>query len=290
MYTVELEYKYDPNSNRTADIACVKSNGDLLCIFEICHSNPTLESSRPNGTDWFEFDAQRVMEIVENGINKSSNITFECTRKVYKCGACIDTSLSKEKGIIYFNQRGAGCGKTYESCQLLQSSDKKYNSKTTFFYLTKMNSAVEVIYTEMMDQYSSGRLEELELLSGKDKHQDFTGKKYIIPFKNKKDGRKIQVCIGTIDSFANAVYDKNERVQHYDRFKGIILMIRDGKMDLMDDERLYYAGKNYILSKECLVVIDEAQDLGKEYIQAFDVISQKTNIDIYVIGDKLQSI
>ena len=37
-------------------------------------------------------------------------------------------------------------------------------------------------------------------------------------------------------------------------------------------------------------MIDEAQDLGEEYIEAFNTIITHTNIDVYVIGDKLQSI
>ena len=49
--------------------------------------------------------------------------------------------------ILYHNQRGAGCGKTYESIQLLLSD--KFAHKDIFIYLTKMHSAKEVIYNEL---------------------------------------------------------------------------------------------------------------------------------------------
>jgi len=53
--------------------------------------------------------------------------------------------------VLYHNQRGAGCGKTYESIQLLQNSDT-FRHKTVFIYLTKMHSAKEVIYNEFKEQ------------------------------------------------------------------------------------------------------------------------------------------
>ena len=43
----------------------------------------------------------------------------------------------RELGKIYINQRGAGCGKTYESIQL--KNDEKFKDKEFFIYLTKMN-------------------------------------------------------------------------------------------------------------------------------------------------------
>lgn len=42
---------------------------------------------------------------------------------------------------LFHNQRGAGCGKTYESIQLLQSN----NDKDIFIYLTKMHSAKKLL-------------------------------------------------------------------------------------------------------------------------------------------------
>jgi len=44
------------------------------------------------------------------------------------------------------------------------------------------------------------------------------------------------------------------------------------------------------LNNKCLIIIDEAQDLDSKYIYAFEELINKTGIDLYIIGDKLQSI
>jgi hypothetical protein len=51
-----------------------------------------------------------------------------------------------------------------------------------------------------------------------------------------------------------------------------------------------YGDSSFELNKNCLIIIDEAQDLGPEYIEAICSIMRNTYIDTYVIGDKLQSI
>ena len=284
-----------PSTNRRADIACIGNDDKLLYIFEICYTNPTLETSRPKDVEWFDIDAKEIIiqlnanEIIDytqDGIKKDTEIVLECKRK-FLCDNCwSNTIFNDPKGLIYFNQRGAGCGKTYESIQLLNSEDPNYVDKTVFIYLTKMNSAVKVVYDELISQYDNGKLDGLTMVNSKNGY--CWNKKYVIPFTTKT--KKIQVLIGTIDSFAWAVHSKEDNVCHYDKFKGIILTIRNGDLDLKEGNITYYANKETILSKDCLIIIDEAQDLGKEYIEAFDKIIEKTNIDVYVIGDKLQSI
>ena len=118
------------------------------------------------------------------------------------------------KGIIYFNQRGAGCGKTYESIQILQDKDKFIN-KELFIYLTKMHSAKDVIYNELKDQEKRNQLSELKLTE-----DNINGKQYTISFVSKN--KKIEIIIGTIDSFNYAVVDKTKTINNPDYFKGII--------------------------------------------------------------------
>jgi hypothetical protein len=48
-------------------------------------------------------------------------------------------------------QRGAGCGKTYESIQLIRA-DSKFSEKSFLIYLTKQHSAKTVIKAEHDDQ------------------------------------------------------------------------------------------------------------------------------------------
>ena len=148
-----------------------------------------------------------------------------------------------------------------------------------------MHSAKEVIYNELKEQEARGQLNILEIVE----NDNNTGKQYKISYINKETNKEIIIIIGTIDSFNYAVVDKNKIIKHNDYFKGIVKTIRNGFLSTKDS-KINYAGKKPSLNKKCLIVIDEAQDLGEEYIEAFNTIITHTNIDVYVIGDKLQSI
>lgn len=180
-------------------------------------------------------------------------------------------------GQIYLNQRGAGCGKTYESIQLM--NDPRFQYKTTFIYLTKMHSAKEVIYSEIQQQEATFKYLKMEM-------NDPSGKQYKISFL-KKDAT-INVLIGTIDSFTYAMADKTVPIDDQDYFRGIVNTIQCG--NIVSPEIVKYAQQHMHLNRKTLVIIDEAQDLEPNYIKAFESLITKTNIDVYVIGDKLQSI
>jgi len=191
-----------------------------------------------------------------------------------------------EHGVVYHNQRGAGCGKTFESIQLLQN-EEKFKHKETFIYLTKVHSAKEVIYNELIEQYKRGLLINLKKEENYDDNS-IDSKQYKIEYTNKITNKNIQVIIGTIDSFAFAVGDK--QINDRDYFGGLIKSIKEGYINTSKDGTINYARKKTKLNKNCLIIIDEAQDLGPEYIEAFNKIISVTGIDVYVIGDKLQSI
>jgi hypothetical protein len=194
--------------------------------------------------------------------------------KLYNFGEIVQTTL-------YFNQRGAGCGKTYESIQLLQNNDTFANVKT-FIYLTKVHSAVHVIYSELLDQYKSNKLN--ITINNKSKN----GKQYLMDYE--VNDKKCQIIIGTIDSFVHALGDgKNHIDNSNDFFGSISKKIRDGLIDFNYGCKRY-GGINVDFSKECLVIIDEAQDLEPYYVEAMSTIMRSTYISVYVIGDKLQSL
>lgn len=195
-------------------------------------------------------------------------------------------TIQIQSGIIYHNQRGAGCGKTYESIQLLQN-DARFKDKDTFLYLTKVHSAKEVIYNELMDQYGKGKLSKLEI----EKQHDTKGinnKQYKIKFHNNESDKSITIIIGTIDSFAYAI--GNKQINDKDYFLGIVKSIKDGHVQTTKTGGITYAKNDIKLNQKCLVLIDEAQDLDCTYIEACSRIINVTNIDAYIIGDKLQSI
>ncbi len=178
---------------------------------------------------------------------------------------------------IYFNQRGAGCGKTYESIQLL-NSDTIFREKTFFIYLTKMHSAKEVIKKEFMEQLENGKLQNIE-----EWEDEYHNKQHRITFtKNEKECKMI---IATIDAFMYRLGDKNNTDSDF--FRGIITSIKSG---YESSNRISMAGTTINLSKQTLIIIDEAQDLSPEYIEAISKKMLTTHYDCYVIGDKLQSI
>ncbi len=186
--------------------------------------------------------------------------------------------------VLYYNQRGAGCGKTYESIQLLDKSTI-FEHKDTFIFLTKMHSAKEVIYNELKEQYERGSLSNLEL---PDDDDDIVGKQYLIKYKNNKNNKNCTLIIGTIDSFMYAIGNKDIRDNDY--FSGIVKSIKNGFINTGKDGTIKYTSEKPKLNKNCLIIIDEAQDLEHRYIEAISNIMRNTYVDTYVIGDKLQSI
>ena len=291
-----IEYKFSHNDNtKFADVAYLDDNGKISYIFEIYYSHKTNESDRPE--PWFELDAKDLIDKFNNSDSKS--IEIRCIREK-KCDDCNVQKPEMEKcrrnGVIYFNQRGAGCGKTYESIQLMDK-DERFNEKTTFIYLTKMHSAKEVIYNELKDQGSCGKLKSLKLLEStlddSKKEKEPEKKQYKLSYIkiDDKSGeeKEIEVIIGTIDSFTYAIAERDKIEETNDYFIGILKTISKGGFSVQDS-KIRYAGANPCINNNCLIIIDEAQDLINEYMKAFNRIIEETDIDLYVIGDKLQSI
>ena len=287
---VEQEYGFIYNGhNRTADIACVtKTPENIECIFEICNTHKTAEEKRPE--PWFEFDASDLCDKLQQ-VSINNSLVLNCIRDRFTqgnesygyCNECDFEIAEKDKGKIYFNQRGAGCGKTYESIQLIKG--ESFKTKRTFIYLTKMRSAKDVIFAEFESQIQRG-----VFLGYKVLQKENTGNQYAIILQN-PDKILIKIIIGTIDSFTYAIRNKNKIFSGgSDFFQKLVKDIRDGDMTDDVDGTVAYASTRIKLTKDCLVIIDEGQDLEKEYIEAFQKIIDRTGIDTYIIGDKLQSI
>jgi len=283
------EYRFEYNGNiKIADVAYL-TNKDISYIFEIYNTHKTNEKDRPE--PWFEIDASKLIDVFNGLESPYTSITLECIKN-YKCDLCfsIDCSDNKivtiqdnEPGIIYFNQRGAGCGKTYESIQNILNPI--FSDKTIFIYLTKMHTAKDVIYDELIQQEKSGRLSRLSINKG----EHICGKQYTITFINNESKNKITVIIGTIDSFNYAVVDKQNIKPHIDYFKGIVQSIINGYISTHCGQ-IKYARGNPTLNKKCLITIDEFQDISEQHINAFEKLLIETNIDVYCIGDELQSL
>lgn len=185
---------------------------------------------------------------------------------------------------LYHNQRGAGCGKTYESIQLL-SNDERFQHKRTFIYLTKAHSAKEVIYNEFMEQHTEGKLINIDMC---DNNIEVSGKQYKLSYKDLRSREDCCIIIGTIDSFMYALGNKQNKQKDF--FEGLIESIKLGHLEVNSNGVTKYARSAIHLNKKCLLLIDETQDLNKNYIEAIAQIMRNTYIDAYIIGDKLQSI
>lgn len=202
--------------------------------------------------------------------------------------------------VLYHNQLGAGCGKTYDSIQLLNSSEK-FKHKTLFIYLTMQHSAKEVIYGELKDQFNAGQLTSLKIDTNSDDDYENDnndeigtkkGKQYVINYINTSTNKECKIIIGTIDSFMWTLGDKSASARGNDFFYELVKSIRDksGKLFKSKNCNIRYAGDTHELNKQSLIIIDEAQDLRPTYIEAICRIMRDTYMDAYVIGDKLQSI
>ena len=292
-YKILLNYTFQYNQlNRTADIVCLNEKDKIEFIIEICNRVQLGCERRPE--PWYEINA---LEIIHKNYAET-NVHFRCIRQKYsneltrlEYGFCQECECRPYDGTIYFNQRGAGCGKTYESIQLIQT---RFKDKNTFLYLTKMHSAREVIYSEFVDQFENKQLFKTSFVI---LEKNNIGKQYIIRFQNIKTQEICTAIIGTIDSFTYAIQNRNKIMSKGDDFfMEIVRRIRSHSVDnpelLLDKENrtIRYAQGTMSLTERTLVIIDEGQDLEQTYIEAFQNIITFTGIDTYVIGDKLQSI
>jgi hypothetical protein len=84
--TLEHRFTYN-NAVKIADVAHTL-NGEIQCIYEICHTHKTSDEDRPE--PWVEIDAESLIKSVNNKIAVLHNIVFNilCKRR-YKCDSCI---------------------------------------------------------------------------------------------------------------------------------------------------------------------------------------------------------
>jgi hypothetical protein len=180
---------------------------------------------------------------------------------------------------IYVKQQGAGNGKTYGIIQLLGDIDYKHYD--TFIYLTKQHSAKEVIRSEFRDQQEKNLLENINIIDEEDKN-----KKYIYNYIN--DNKECKMIIGTIDSFIYSLADKS--ISGVDKFKRMALSIIEEEIKTTKNGYIKYAGNDIVLNKRMIIICDEMQDVHENYMKALIKISRETYTDLYIVGDKLQSI
>jgi len=89
-----LEYRFEYNGTKIADVAYI-DNGEIICIFEICHRHKTKTENRPE--PWFEIDALLFIQNM-NDINLSE-IQVPCIR-YEKCDDCIQKENTDKQSLL----------------------------------------------------------------------------------------------------------------------------------------------------------------------------------------------
>lgn len=261
-----------------ADVACLNTGGSIDWIVEIMATHPTSEMRRI-GYDYYDLKALEVIDLY-NRWKHDPEIELYITSHREFCQQC----LLERRGKIYLSQRGAGCGKTYDSIELMKK--KEFSRKTCFIYISKMHSAKDVIFAEFKNQYGS-QIEEYE-------KEGRTGKQYVRLYKNNVD-IIITVIIGTIDSFLYAL-SRGAKKMCYEMQDQWLSTIKE----YSDDEvfnvgrSFYYGGVRFSLDSGTIVTIDESQDIinigNFNAVDAIASFSYRCGFDIKMIGDVLQSI
>jgi hypothetical protein len=267
---------------------------DPINIINISNNRFILEFTYNNSWKYANFISNDIIFInVEDNIykirpslvkNKMVEINGFKTKTEFitdlKNNMIYEDELPPIQSYLYHNQRGAGCGKTFESIQLL-NDDPRFNHKRTFIYLTKAHSAKEVIANEFMGQFNNGMLSNIE-----DIDDDISENKKQYKINYKKNEEDYTIIIGTIDSFIWSI-SKNRSNGGNNFFQTLVKSISDA---IEINNNISYAQSSISLNKKCLIIIDEAQDLEVSYIYAMFRIMRDTYIDVYTIGDKLQSL
>jgi len=180
---------------------------------------------------------------------------------------------------LYIRQQGAGNGKTFGIIRMLEDDNNLHYKN--FIYITKQHSAKHIIKTEFENQKDSFKyFRDIKIIPD--------GKKYIIKYFNEKSQQNCQIVISTIDSFTYSIGNKNHT--YYDKFEGLIYSIMDGYIETTTCGTIQFARINPKLNKETLLVIDEFQDPPEHYAKAIIQIMRNKYIDVFIVGDKLQSI
>ena len=254
-----------PISGGFADIAILR-NGEVILLIEVAYTHRTL--SRPGR--WIEVRALRVEEERGNCLYDEKICGSLTTSRVDPLSGP-ERKTADCQGSFRIQQRGAGCGKTYGIIQILKTEPAYDN----YIYLTKMNTAKTVIYEELLAQQKQGFIcEDFHQISGPEG-------KYIFRREDKR------IVIGTVDSFIYQFFDVTAPTHSTkDYFENICRNMLTKPLP----QEINYARGQIVFDCRTLVIIDEAQDLGKSYYEVFLKMSHESSINILAVGDKLQSI
>lgn len=183
---------------------------------------------------------------------------------------------------LYIKQQGAGNGKTYGIIQNIIAPEFAHYENIIF--VTKAHSAKTIVNKEFKEQFEANKLCGLAI----DSFEYTKTNKYVIKCHNIENGSKKLIIMGTIDSLMYTLGNKEHN--GLDMFEGIINSIIDDHIETKNNSGLINYGAYFKLNKNTCLFVDEMQDLTPDYAKAILQIMRNRYIDVYAVGDKLQSI
>ena len=302
-YVVELQHsrielrevrnrKHDYNIHNKEIIWVIDGNNKINVISNKTNSRTYLEFTGYNNWKYDSFKDYKIIFIdIKNKIyvifpNLIKNNMFDVIKPFdkYEFIKLLKTDVNQIfKDIepqcnLYIKQQGAGNGKTFGIIQAIDNNDD-FELYKSFIIVSKQHSAKTIIYNEFKEQYLQGLLtniKDIEFIENEN------NKQYMIIY-NKNDCKcKIVIC--TIDSLFFKLGNFNN--SYSNKFEGLIASI----IDDFNKDRVIYNSIDFKLNKNLCLIIDETQDLSKNYGEAIINIMKHSYIDAYLVGDKLQSI
>jgi len=224
-------------------------------------------------------DVRNNMIDVEEPIDKQTFIDYLKTDN-----AVIHAVNKPPQCKMYIKQQGAGNGKTYNIIQML--GDDTFENYKYFVMVTKQHSAKYQIYNEFKKQVDNKSISNILL----EEEPVEKNRKHIIKYKNLKTGADCSIIICTIDSLMSKLASGALTDKSINAFEANIAAIINGFIESNDISKLIYHNAFLKLNKEFCLICDETQDLPDIYGEALVQIMRDRYIDLYVVGDRLQSL
>jgi hypothetical protein len=172
---------------------------------------------------------------------------------------------------VVVRQQGAGNGKSYELIRSILAGD------ADAIVLTKPHTNKDMLYAEIMAAATTA-------------HARSKNRAWIVGFHG-TDGVPRRAIFATVDSFMFAIGDPTRGGRAFDSAVRSVdeeQLARSVPRD-EDGAWLTFKGERVRVDRS-VVLVDEAQDLGLEYVRALEAYARHTESRVVLIGDKLQSI
>ena len=172
---------------------------------------------------------------------------------------------------VVVRQQGAGNGKSYELIRSILAGD------ADAIVLTKPHTNKDMLYAEIMAAATTA-------------HARSKNRAWIVGFHG-ADGVPRRAIFATVDSFMFAIGDPARGGRAFD---SAVRSVDDEQLARSvpcdeDGAWLTFKGERVRVDRS-VVLVDEAQDLGLEYVRALEAYARHTDSRVVLIGDKLQSI